>query len=194
MASASITRIWVNGSSSGPPQARGITMPKTPASCIAVATDGGRRRSASAASLAALICPVSPIAACRTGGSSWVALPTWHVIDQTSLGRRTWIGIAVFCSATTPRAGYANWFTCPARHHENLEWAVRLALECRRRVKEQQKRIGSAEFRNTRFSYSVGLDGVEKFVATPELQSDDSIGPEPLKHGQVWAISPGGQD
>src|SRR5205823_4060573 len=32
---------------------------------------------------------------------------------------------------------------------EDLEWAVRLALECRRRVKEQQKRIGSAEFRNT---------------------------------------------
>jgi ATP-dependent Lon protease len=32
---------------------------------------------------------------------------------------------------------------------EDLEWAVRLALECRRRVKEQQKRIGTAEFRNT---------------------------------------------
>jgi hypothetical protein len=45
--------------------------------------------------------------------------------------------------------------------------AMRLALECRRRVKEQQKRIGTAEFRNTRFSYSVGLDGVEKFVVTP---------------------------
>ncbi len=39
---------------------------------------------------------------------------------------------------------------------EDLEWAVRLALECRRRVKEQQKRIGSAEFRNTHFSYSDG--------------------------------------
>ena len=77
---------------------------------------------------------------------------------------------------------------------EDLEWAVRLALECRRRVKEQQKRIGSAEFRNTQFSYSMGLDGVEKFVATPELQSEDSIGPDPLEHGQVWAISPGGQD
>jgi ATP-dependent Lon protease len=77
---------------------------------------------------------------------------------------------------------------------EDLEWAVRLALECRRRVKEQQKRIGSAEFRNTQFSYSMGLDGVEQFVATPELQSEDSIGPDPLSHGQVWAISPGGQD
>ena len=30
----------------------------------------------------------------------------------------------------------------------DLEWAIRLALECRRRVKEQQKRIGTAEFRN----------------------------------------------
>ena len=52
----------------------------------------------------------------------------------------------------------------------DLEWAVRLALEVpRRRVKEQQKRIGSAEFRNTQFSYVMGLDGVETFVSTPEL-------------------------
>ncbi len=77
---------------------------------------------------------------------------------------------------------------------EDLEWAVRLALEVRRRVKEQQKRIGSAEFRNTQFSYVLGLDGVEKFVSTPELQSENSIGSDPLPAGQVWAISPGGQD
>ena len=77
---------------------------------------------------------------------------------------------------------------------ETLEWAVRLALECRRRVKEQQKRIGSAEFRNTQFSYQMGKDGVEKFVVTPELQSEDSIGSDPLPPGQVWTISPGGLD
>jgi ATP-dependent Lon protease len=77
---------------------------------------------------------------------------------------------------------------------EDLEWAVRLALEARRRVKEQQKRIGSAEFRNTQFSYSIGPDGVEHFVATPELQSEDSIGSDPLPAGQAWALSPGGQD
>ncbi|WP_246653063.1 protease Lon-related BREX system protein BrxL [Rhizobium laguerreae] len=77
---------------------------------------------------------------------------------------------------------------------EDLEWAVRLALEVRRRVKEQQKRIGSAEFRNTQFSYMMGLDGVEKFVATPELQSEDTIGSDPLPAGQVWVISPGGAD
>jgi len=76
----------------------------------------------------------------------------------------------------------------------DLEWALRLALECRRRVKEQQKRIGAAEFRNTHFSYVMGLDGVEKFVSTPELISESSIGADPLEPGQVWVISPGGQD
>ena len=75
---------------------------------------------------------------------------------------------------------------------EDLEWAVRIAMEVRRRVKEQQKRVGAAEFRNTHFSYVVGADGVEKFVSTPELQSDNSIGGDPLEPGQVWAISPGG--
>ncbi len=77
---------------------------------------------------------------------------------------------------------------------EDLEWSVRLALECRRRVKEQQKRIGSAEFRNTHFSYQLAEDGVERFVVTPELQSDELIGGDPLPAGQVWCISPGGQD
>ena len=77
---------------------------------------------------------------------------------------------------------------------EDIEWAVRLALESRRRVKEQQKRIGAAEFRNTHFSYTLGENGVEQFVATPEIQSEDSIGVDPLPPGQVWGISPGGQD
>lgn len=77
---------------------------------------------------------------------------------------------------------------------DTMEWAARLALECRRRVKEQQKRIGSAEFRNTQFSYQIGQDGVEKFVVTPELQSEDMISTDPLPPGQIWSISPGGLD
>ncbi len=76
----------------------------------------------------------------------------------------------------------------------DLEWAVRLAMETRRRVKEQQKRIGSAEFRNTHFSYVMGTEGVEKFVSTPELHSENSIGGDPLEPGQIWTISPGGMD
>ncbi len=77
---------------------------------------------------------------------------------------------------------------------EDLEWAVRLALEVRRRVKEQQKRIGAAEFRNTHFSYTIGTEGIEKFVSTPELQSQSGIGDEPLECGQIWTLSPGGQE
>ena len=70
---------------------------------------------------------------------------------------------------------------------DDLEWAVRIALECRRRVKEQQRRIGSAEFRNTQFGYRIG-EGVEQFVATPELQSPDTIALDPLPPGQVWGM------
>lgn len=77
---------------------------------------------------------------------------------------------------------------------EDLEWAVRMGLEARRRVKEQQKRIGAAEFRNTHFSYVFGSEGVEKFVSTPELQSEGGIGGDPLEPGQVWTICPGGMD
>jgi len=77
---------------------------------------------------------------------------------------------------------------------EDLELIVRVALESRRRVKEQQKRCLKTEFRNTHFSYFMGVDGVEQFVSTPELHSDELIDADPLPPGQVWAISPGGQE
>jgi len=73
----------------------------------------------------------------------------------------------------------------------DLEWIVRVALESRRRVKEQQKRCFKSEFRNTHFSYILGPDGVEQFVSTPELHSDEAIESDPLPPGQVWAVSPG---
>jgi ATP-dependent Lon protease len=75
---------------------------------------------------------------------------------------------------------------------EELESIIRIALEARRRVKEQQKRCLKSEFRNTHFSYLMGADGVEQFVATPELHSDEAIESDPLPPGQVWCISPGG--
>ena len=77
---------------------------------------------------------------------------------------------------------------------EELESIVRIALEARRRIKEQQKRCLKTEFRNTHFSYFMGVDGVEQFVSTPELHSDELIDADPLPPGQVWAISPGGQE
>lgn len=73
----------------------------------------------------------------------------------------------------------------------DLEWMSRLALESRRRVKEQQKRCLKSEFRNTHFSFTLGVDGVEQFVATPELHSDEAIDGDPLPPGQVWAVGLG---
>lgn len=75
-----------------------------------------------------------------------------------------------------------------------LEWAIKVSLEYRRRVKEQQKRIGSAEFRNTHFSYKLGDNGIETFVTTPEIHSENTIGEEPLPPGQIWALNAGGQE
>ena len=51
-----------------------------------------------------------------------------------------------------------------------------------------------SDFRNTHFSYAMGEDGIEKFVAIPELRSDEAIDPDPLPPGQVWAIGPGGAE
>lgn len=105
-------------------------------------------------------------------------------------------------AAATPRPLTEPWTGClgsctPAAiclSLTKISSAVRLAMECRRRVKEQQKRVGAAEFRNTHFSYQMGETGIERFVVTPEIQSEDSIGTDPLPPGQVWAISPGGLD
>lgn len=77
---------------------------------------------------------------------------------------------------------------------EDLEWIVRAALESRRRVKEQQKRCFKSEFRNTHFSFIAGPEGVEQFVSTPELHSDEAIESDPLPPGQVWAVSPASLD
>ncbi len=77
---------------------------------------------------------------------------------------------------------------------QELEIIIRMALEARRRIKEQQKRCLKTEFRNTHFSYMLGVDGIEQFVSTPELHTNETIESDPLPPGQVWAISPGGQD
>jgi len=77
---------------------------------------------------------------------------------------------------------------------EELEDFVSMALECRRRVKEQQKKCLKTEFRTTHFSYTMGEDGIEKFVATPEMHSEDKIDTDPLPPGQAWGVSEGGTE
>jgi predicted ATP-dependent Lon-type protease len=58
-------------------------------------------------------------------------------------------------------------------------------------VKEQQNRVFKSGFRNTHFSYILGPEGVEQFVAVPELHSDEAIDSDPLPPGQVWGVSLG---
>ncbi len=77
---------------------------------------------------------------------------------------------------------------------EDLQKMIRIALESRRRVKEQQRKCLKSEFRNTHFSFHLGDAGVEQFVSTPELHSDDAIESDPLPPGQVWPIGPGGSE
>jgi len=57
---------------------------------------------------------------------------------------------------------------------EDIAWAVRLAMEVRRRVKEQQKRIGRSEFGKTEFSFVIA--GNDVAVPVPE-----GMAPEPAK-------------
>lgn len=53
---------------------------------------------------------------------------------------------------------------------EELEWAVQIGLESRRRVKEQQKFIGKDEYGDTDFSYEVLKSGTVFFVPTTERE------------------------
>ena len=75
---------------------------------------------------------------------------------------------------------------------DDLEWMVRVALESRRRVKEQQKRCLKAEFRSTHFSYTLGVEGTERFVATPELRRGDRQRPAPAWTSMGHRAGPGG--
>jgi ATP-dependent Lon protease len=72
---------------------------------------------------------------------------------------------------------------------EDLEDIVKLAIECRRRVKEQLKKMGSFEYSQTSFSYSDNDTGEEHFVGVPEQGGQDLIAAEPMAPGSVYTAS-----
>src|SRR5205823_1054300 len=63
---------------------------------------------------------------------------------------------------------------------------LELALEGRRRVKEQLKKMGSFEFYNTSFSYTFQETGEERFVGVPEQGGRNLISADPLSPGTVY--------
>lgn len=70
---------------------------------------------------------------------------------------------------------------------EEMGELLELALEGRRRVKEQLKKMGSFEYYHTSFSYTVQESGEERFVGVPEQGGRDLISQDPLPPGTVYA-------
>jgi ATP-dependent Lon protease len=72
---------------------------------------------------------------------------------------------------------------------DELREYVELALEGRRRVKEQLKKRGSFEFYKTSFSYIDIEDGTERTVAVPEQGGRGVISQDPLPPGSVYTVA-----
>lgn len=73
-------------------------------------------------------------------------------------------------------------------HRENVEEILRFALEMRRRVKEQQKKIGGMEFYDVNFSYIDNDTFSEEYVPVPE-QGGSKLIPEGMsKTGHVYTV------
>jgi ATP-dependent Lon protease len=66
---------------------------------------------------------------------------------------------------------------------------IELALEGRRRVKEQLKKMGSFEFHQTSFSYIDTETREERFVGVPEQGGRDMIALDPLAPGSLYTAS-----
>ena len=72
---------------------------------------------------------------------------------------------------------------------EELAELAELALEGRRRVKEQLKKIGSFEYYQTSFSLIDNDTREEKFVGVPEQGGRDMIAADPLAPGSLYTAS-----
>lgn len=72
---------------------------------------------------------------------------------------------------------------------DELAELVELALEGRRRVKEQLKKLGSFEYHQTSFSYTDNETREERFVGVPEQGGRDMISSDPLAPGSVYTAS-----
>jgi ATP-dependent Lon protease len=72
---------------------------------------------------------------------------------------------------------------------EEMTELLELALEGRRRVKEQLKKMGSFEYHQTSFSYIDNETREERYVGVPEEGGRDLISEDPLAPGSTYAAS-----
>lgn len=74
---------------------------------------------------------------------------------------------------------------------EEIAELLDFAMEGRRRVKEQLKKMGSFEYYQTSFSYTDIDSGEERFVGVPEQGGRNMISSDPLAPGSVYSASVG---
>ena len=74
---------------------------------------------------------------------------------------------------------------------EQLEEILRFAMESRRRVKEQLKKIGGMEFYDVNFSYMDQENLQEKYVSVPEQTSGKLIPEGTQRPGHVYTVAHG---
>lgn len=74
---------------------------------------------------------------------------------------------------------------------EELVEVLSLALEGRRRLKEQLKKTASFEYYHTSLSYILQDSGEEKFAAVPEQGGRDLISTNPLAPGAPYSAGVG---
>ena len=74
---------------------------------------------------------------------------------------------------------------------EELEECLKMALEMRRRVKEQLKKLGGMEFYDVNFSYIDNETFEEKFVSVPEQGGGKLIPDGMCNPGQIYTVSRG---
>lgn len=72
---------------------------------------------------------------------------------------------------------------------EEVAELTEIALEGRRRVKEQLKKMGSFEYHQTSFSYIDSETRDERYVGVPEEGGRDLIAPDPLAPGSLYTAS-----
>jgi len=72
---------------------------------------------------------------------------------------------------------------------DDMAEMLAFAIEGRRRVKEQLKKMGSFDYYQTAFSYSDNETGEEHYVGVPEQGGRDLISADPLPPGSVYAAS-----
>jgi ATP-dependent Lon protease len=72
---------------------------------------------------------------------------------------------------------------------EEMMEVLELALEGRRRVKEQLKKMGSFEYHQTSFSYIDSETREERYVGVPESGGRELIAADPLSPGSIYVSS-----